>query len=120
MEVWARSEVVASSDLIRVEGTAALAMACRMGRIDQAALNNHVSRLETLTGDLTLLSVSPAILTAAGRLSIDHGLRGYDAVHLASALALASENTAMVSGDGPLLEAALQRGLTVINPNRAT
>ena len=55
-------------------------------------------------------------------MALDHGLRGYDAVHLATALALTDGQVsgpptaeyALASGDHDLLTAASTAGLTVV------
>jgi len=46
-----------------------------------------------------------------GRLAAAHGLRGYDAVHLASAEALAGRDLVLAAGDRALLAAATALGL---------
>ena len=45
--------------------------------------------------------------------SEEHGLRGYDAIHLAAARAIADEETVFVSGDRQLAGAAARLGLAV-------
>ena len=47
----------------------------------------------------------------AGDLAETHALRGYDAVHLASALAIADDRTVMVTTDRHLRTAARNVGL---------
>ena len=47
----------------------------------------------------------------AADLAAMHGLRGYDAVHLAAALGVASPDLVVVAGDGVLLAAATIEGL---------
>jgi predicted nucleic acid-binding protein len=56
-----------------------------------------------------VLGVDLELAGEAGRLAEEHGLRGYDAVHLASALAL--KETTMVTWDGDLRAAAAREGL---------
>ena len=47
-----------------------------------------------------------ALARRAGDLAEQHGLRGYDAVHLASAEAVADPDTVFVAADARLLDAA--------------
>ncbi|MFO7573056.1 MAG: type II toxin-antitoxin system VapC family toxin [Gaiellaceae bacterium] len=54
----------------------------------------------------------PELATRAGELAERHGLRGYDAVHLASALEIDAEDTLLVTSDGRLTQAAHSLGLT--------
>jgi predicted nucleic acid-binding protein len=70
------------------------------------------------------IGLSDEIVYSAAELAQRHPLRGYDAVHLASALALnqalAAENAGsatFVSADSVLCDAAADEGLAVINPN---
>ena len=53
---------------------------------------------------------------AAGRLAQSHGLRGYDAVHLAAAIAIADDDVVFVTGDIDLAEAAMTTGLAIAVP----
>ncbi len=72
--------------------------------------------------DGSVVTTTPSIAAQAGSLALDHGLRAYDAVHLATALTLqdrapssdAANDLALVSGDRDLLEAAHHAGLTVV------
>jgi uncharacterized protein len=54
----------------------------------------------------------------AGRMAIKHGIRGFDAVHLAAALVVrdAVPTLAFTSFDGRLNQAATREGLTVLMP----
>jgi predicted nucleic acid-binding protein len=70
------------------------------------------------------ISVNDRVIDRAMLLAESHGLRGYDAVHLAAALEVADAYRAtgggavtLVSADNELLDAGLAEGLTVDNPN---
>jgi uncharacterized protein len=52
------------------------------------------------------------------RLTHRHGLRGYDAVHLASALALTSTRIVLATWDADLRRAAVTEGLAVAPADR--
>jgi hypothetical protein len=53
------------------------------------------------------------------RLSARFGLRGYDAVHCASAEQLAGPDLVAAAGDGQLLEAWHGLGIATFHPNAA-
>ena len=83
----AEVEVVATTIVSRVEVAAAFAKAVRM---EAAEGEEAASMLESFREDWTdffRLHVSNAAATRAERLAFEEGLRGYDAVQLASALA---------------------------------
>jgi predicted nucleic acid-binding protein len=60
-----------------------------------------------------VVEVSPEVAADAGELAESHALRGYDAVHLASALAVLDDELLMVTWDDDLATAARREGLTV-------
>lgn len=69
--------------------------------------------LDGLTAELTIVGIDEALARRAGELADAHGLRGYDAVHLASALALGATETLLVTWDRDLGKAAAGAGLAV-------
>ena len=68
-----------------------------------------------LLGAIALLTIGDRVLKTAARLD-PPGLRSLDAIHLATALRLASDLTAFVSYDVRQLEAAATLGLPVTSP----
>jgi predicted nucleic acid-binding protein len=58
--------------------------------------------------------VTTAVVLAAGDLAEAEGLRGYDAVHLAAAIA--AKATVLATADDQLLAAARRRRFDVANP----
>lgn len=62
-----------------------------------------------------MVGVDGQLARQAGELTEEFGLRGYDAVHLASALALGPETT-LVTWDRNLARAAMSSGLGVAPP----
>lgn len=70
--------------------------------------------LAQLDRQLTLIDVGADLCRAAGRLAEWHALRGYDAVHLATALTLASERLIFATWDRGLARAAGDEGLGVV------
>ena len=65
-----------------------------------------------MQSELALVGIDGRLARGAGELAEEHKLRGYDAVHLASALALGSDIT-LVTWDEDLRRAAAQRGCAV-------
>jgi predicted nucleic acid-binding protein len=78
-----------------------------------AAGQEHASRaFESLHGELLLGGIDGLLARRAGELAEQLGLRGYDAVHLASALALGTDTT-FVSWDDEPRRAAARSGCAV-------
>jgi predicted nucleic acid-binding protein len=67
------------------------------------------AEFELLHSELLVVGIDNALGERAGELAEQHGLRGYDAVHLASALSLATDIT-FVSWDQDLRRAAAKNG----------
>ena len=68
---------------------------------------------------MRLIGVDAALARAAGKLAEEYALRGYDAVHLATAIRSDDRNLLVVTWDRDLGGAALQRGLAVAPALRA-
>ena len=68
---------------------------------------------DALNAELVIVGVDEALAQHAGEIADERALRGYDAVHLASALALGSGETILVTWDLDLSNAAVDAGLAV-------
>ncbi len=77
-------EVLACAHIGYVELRAAIAAAQRAGRLPDAAFTNAKRRLERVWAATSPILVDMAVAKRAGGLAESHGLRGYDAVHLAA------------------------------------
>ena len=115
VEIWRAAETPVSSVLLYPEGRAALALAERLGRLSPARGRDARAEFEALFADVGLVAASTDLLRRAGDLAETHALRGYDAVHLASALAIADDRTVMVTADRHLRTAARDLGLATAN-----
>jgi uncharacterized protein len=115
IELWTDADQVVSSVLLYPEARAALAMAHCLGRLSRPQHVAGRTELEALFADLALVSATLDLLRRAGDLSETHGLRGYDAVHLASIEAVADPETSMVTADHHLRTATLRHGLATAN-----
>jgi predicted nucleic acid-binding protein len=112
--VWDAADRVVSSRLTYVEARAALAQARRADRLDAAGLRRAVADLEGLAVQLDVVEVGPALVARAGELAERAALRGYDAVHLASAAAVADPELVLAAGDRALLRAAREAGIATV------
>ena len=111
--LWTESTRVVGVRLIYPEARAALARARRMGRLTRSQLNAAVLELDSLLEEVDVIELSADIARSAGELAQQHGLRGYDAVHLAAALAVADDDLVLVTGDVDLASAAKAAGIAV-------
>ncbi len=94
-----------SSDLSTIE----LLRTCR--RVDEGAVEGAV----LLLGGIDLLPIDRAIVEKAATL-IPTELRSLDAIHLASALSVKTNLTALVAYDVRLCSAAAEAGIEVVSP----
>lgn len=112
--LWDTADVLAGSALIVVEARAALAAAERGARLTAAQHREAKGELGALVGELSIVEVTEQLIAEASELAEHEALRGYDALHLASALMIEAE--IVTSADAALCDAAARRGLHVANP----
>jgi len=115
-ELWDRAESVVSSQLIYPEARAAAAAAHRGRRITSATLRRAVDTFDGLCTELEVIGLDPDLARAAGDLAEVYGLRGYDAVHLATALSIDVDSMLLATWDGDLARAAVAAGCSVSPP----
>jgi uncharacterized protein len=115
-ELWDEADTVASSQLVYPEARAAAAAAWRSGRIDEGALRRGVRAIEDVCAELHLIGVDGGLARTAGMLAEQHALRGYDAVHLATALSVEDELIVVATWDRDLATAALACGRAISPP----
>jgi predicted nucleic acid-binding protein len=113
--LWDDADVIVSSSLAYVEVHAALAQAMRQRRIDERGWRAAVRAFEARWEDVVRASPHDSIIALAATLAASHGLRGYDAVHCATAVAAASDDFVAVSGDRDLLRAWSELGLVTVD-----
>ncbi len=109
-----RAEQVASSRVAYPEARSALARRQREGAINSKGLRRAVSALDRDMGSLVMVELHGGVAHVAGELAERHALRGFDAIHLASALELArllGSLPRIVSFDERQSEAAVAEGL---------
>lgn len=115
-ELWDRAESVVSSQLVYPEARAAAAAARRGRRITSATLRRAVDRIDGLCAELDVIGLDTDLAHTAGELAEAHGLRGYDAVHLATALSIDVDSILLATWDGDLARAAIAAGCSVSPP----
>lgn len=113
-ELWSRSSLRVASRLVYPEGRAALAAAARALRIDETEARRAVTDLGSACSAMRLVGVDWALAEQAGELAERHGLRGYDAVHLATALAVEDPDLVVTTWDRDLARAAVRVGRPVV------
>lgn len=109
--LWDEADRAVSIRLVYPEGRAALAQARRLGRLTVRQLRAAVLELEARYQELDLVELDDVLARRAGHLAELHGLRGYDAVHLAAADRIRDPDLVVVAGDRPLLTAAAAEGI---------
>lgn len=112
--LWSEATTVASSRLVYPEARAAAGVARRTGRIDDdRSLRSIVAQIDRLCAELRVVDIDDPLARAAGDLAERHGLRGYDAVHLASALTIDDPDVIVATWDRNLSAATLACGRVV-------
>ena len=107
--------VAGTSVVSRAEVAAALAKAVRVGVLSR---DEAQSAFQTFTVDwenLARLQMTEVLAARAAALAWEHGLRGYDAVHLAAALSwleMLGEPVLLATFDRQLWQGAQTAGLT--------
>jgi len=111
--LWDQAERVVTIRLLYAETRAALAQAQRMGRLGAPEVRAAVGLLDDRVAQADVVEIDDRLVRVAGDLAEAHGLRGYDAVHLAAALRAADDDLVVVGGDRTLLQAAQALGLRI-------
>jgi predicted nucleic acid-binding protein len=112
--IWNESPDVATVLLTQVEGRAALAAAHRGGRLSAFTYRRARQELDRYVDELSFVGVGEMLVERASELAEEHGLRGYDAVHVAAAELVGAD--VVTSADATVCEAARQLGFHVANP----
>lgn len=113
-EMWESADDVVATRLLYVEAAAALARARRMGRITGANHRAAVVALDDLWRDFRVVEVDESMTRRAAELADRQALRGYDAVHCASAERISSADLVVASGDKELLTACTALALATV------
>lgn len=115
-DLLSRAEAAVTAVITRVEVAAALARAVRLKRVGQAEAARALEAFGADWANLVRVRITEDLTARAASLAWEHGLRGYDAVHLAAALVFSEasgEELLLATYDQKLGEAARKAGLRV-------
>jgi len=112
-EVWDGCDAALASRLAYPEVRAALAAACRNHDLSDADLVVAERAWEQYWAAIRPVELTAAVERHAGELTRSHALRGADAVHLASALAIGDPDLTVAVWDRRLHAGAATAGLPV-------
>ena len=112
--IWGEADALAAAKIGYVEARAAAASARRSGRVTAAQHRDAVEGIDLLWRQLSVIEITDQVIERAAELADEHGLRGYDAVHLAAAIEIGA--IVFTSADRRLCEAARAVGFYVSNP----
>ena len=119
--VIGEARLVGTAAITRVEMAAALAKAVRMHLLSRDEAAEALSAFEAEWESLVRLQLHELLLARATSLAWERGLRGYDAVHMASALFwrdMVGEPVVLATYDRELWEEAVRSGLKVFPEDR--
>lgn len=115
--LWDEADEVVASRILYVEAWAALAQAARLGRLTEEAWQSAMRLLDRLWSELEIVEVDEDVTQRAGLLAFECALRGYDAVHCASAERIDAADLVVASGDRKVIEACVTLGLATADTN---
>ena len=112
IELFRKADRRSTSVIAYAECRAAVAAAARSQRLTRSEARKAVAALNDVWPALDRLAVSEEIVHRAGELAERRALRGFDAIHLASALAQAPE-AVLACWDDQLAKAARAEGISL-------
>lgn len=115
---WEAADSVVTSRLTYVETAAALAQALRMNRITTTDHRASLGSLDARWAELDIVEADDPLIREAAYLAHQLSLRGYDAVHCASARRVSDEDMVAAAGDRLLLQAWLAAGLATYDTHQ--
>ncbi|GAB2454138.1 hypothetical protein GCM10027062_38220 [Nocardioides hungaricus] len=115
--IWDDADRRTSSRLAYVEVAAALATAERQERISASEYDQAWTNFGAIWPDVDVVDLTPELAGSAAVIARSVSLRGYDAVHCASAVELDDVELVAATGDARLLAAWRELGVSVIDTN---
>ncbi len=109
--LWDEADDVVSSRLGYVEAAAALAQARRLERLTPRQQSSALRALDDHWSQMQIAEIDQPLVERAAKLAQDFAMRGYDAVHAASAEFVNGDSVVAGSGDRHLLEAWRRPGI---------
>lgn len=117
---WDDADTVVACRLLYVEATAALAQAERSGRLTAREHSASLRRLNDLWQQIDLIEIDDTLTRRTAVLASRFALRGYDAVHCASAEQINGSELVAAAGDARLLQAWRRLEINTFDPNATT
>ncbi|MGI8678342.1 MAG: type II toxin-antitoxin system VapC family toxin [Jatrophihabitans sp.] len=114
--LWDGCDAAVSSRLAYPEVRAALAAAGRAHRLASRDQSRAEAAWEDFWAATRTVELSELVTAHAGQLASQHALRGADAVHLASLLAVGAQETLFAVWDQRLRAGALSAGVQLAPP----
>ncbi|MGO1919938.1 MAG: type II toxin-antitoxin system VapC family toxin [Microbacterium sp.] len=111
--LWQDASQIVTSRVTYVEAQSAIAAAVRSSRIDLAQASSARTLLDDMWREVHVMELTPDLMYGAVACAHEYALRGFDAIHCASAMTLGGVDVLAVSGDKHLLRAWLRGGLAV-------
>jgi predicted nucleic acid-binding protein len=112
--LWDGCDAAAASRLAYPEVRAGLAAARRDRRLTTADHQHAEAAWEDYWAATRMVELTEAVAGRAGQLAADYALRGADAVHLASVLAIGADHTLLAAWDQRLSAGARAAGVEVV------
>lgn len=116
VEYFDQYPIIGATALTQAEMASAMSKAVRLGLVAEAEISMAWQDFLSHWPSFTRLPVSAGIVERAASIAWRHGLRAYDSLHLASALAwkdVLGDELVFACYDKNLLEAARKEGLQV-------
>lgn len=110
---WNDADAATTTRLAYVETTAALAQALRQGRLRGDELVELRRQLDEYWVEIDVIEIDEGLIRHSADVAVEHGLRGYDAVHCAAAGRIADPDVVAAGGDQQLLTAWRALGIAV-------
>jgi predicted nucleic acid-binding protein len=111
--VWESGALLATNRISHAELACALATAVSADRYEPGAVDPEVIDGTFLGESADLIEADAGVVDLAAVVGVRHGLRGMDAIHVASAMQLVEFGSTLVSWDDRQRAAAQAEGLTV-------
>jgi predicted nucleic acid-binding protein len=113
-DLWATATRRVVSRIAYTEVRAGLAAAVRSRRIGPGTLDDAIDDLNSSYMASNVIDVDVLMAVGAGQLTERYALRGYDAVHLASALSVRTPRLVVATWDRRLSQAVTACGYAVV------
>ncbi len=116
-DLWDEADLISVALIAYPEARSAFASAQRSRRISLAELDELKGKFRRVWTQVQVIDLDEPVAVSAGDAAETFSLRGYDAVHLATALTLQDESLLIATWDSDLRTAALEVGLRVAPAN---